>query len=97
MSKAMTDKTLLQEIVDLITETGEAHHQAFIKTDGFDPDWPLWYADHLHEKLGKLLNAEFTKSELIYLLVLLSKEQPLRAPGADWSLYYGKFLTERYV
>jgi hypothetical protein len=93
----MTDKSLLQEIADLLMKTGKGHHQAFIETDGFDPDWPLWYADHLHEDLGKLLNAEFTKSELIYLLVLLSKEQPLRAPGAGWPLYYAKYLAEHYV
>ena len=97
MAKAMTDKTLIQEIADLFKETGKAHHQAFIETDGDDPDWPIWYADYLHQKLGEILNARFTKSELVYLLVLLSKEQPLQAPGADWSIYYGKFLAERYV
>jgi len=93
----MTDSSLLQEIADLFIKSGKAHHQAFIETDGDDPEWPLWYADHMHADLSKLLSANFTKSELVFLLVLLSKEQPLRAPGADWPLYYAKFLAERYV
>ena len=93
----MADKTLAQQIADLLMETGHAHHQAFIEVDGNDPDWPLWYADYLHDKLGKLLKANFTKSELVYLLVLLDKEQSHHAPGATWPLFYGKSLVERYV
>ena len=43
-----------------------------------------------------LINASFTKSELVYLLILVANEQPLRAPGADWPNYYAKFFIERY-
>ena len=68
----------------LFHEVGEAHHQAYIETDGADPEWPLWYADYLREGLGDLLDASFTKSEL----VLVANEQPLRAPGANWARYY---------
>jgi hypothetical protein len=97
MSSTMSKQTLVQELADLLMQTGHGHHEAFIDTDGFDPDWPLWYAEQLHPKLGPLLNAKFSKSELIYLLVLLSKEQPLYAPGADWTVYYSKVLIERYL
>lgn len=93
----MTNQTLAKQIADLFQETGQAHHQAYIETDGDDPDWPLWYANHMHETLGHLLNATFTKSELVYLLVLLDKEQRLHAPGASWPIYYGKFFVERYA
>ena len=41
--------------------------------------------------------ASFTKSELVYLLILLSNEQPLRAPGANWARYYARFFIDRYA
>lgn len=71
------------QLEELVHEVGEAHHQAYIETDCADPEWPLWYADHLRERLGELLDASFTKSELVHLLVLVAAEQPLRAPGAN--------------
>ena len=74
-----------RQLEDLFHEVGEAHHQAYIETDGADPEWPLWYADYLRERLGDLLDASFTKSELVHMLVLVANEQPLRAPGANWA------------
>ena len=87
----------IEKIVNLFMEAGQAHHQAFIATDGADPDWPLWYAEYLVDKLPPLLEADMTKSELTYLLVHLSKLQPLNAPGAKWPRYYAKYLVERYL
>ncbi len=62
-----------------------------------DPEWPLWYAEYLQEKLGPLLDATFTKSELVYLLIRVANEQPLRAPGANWKRYYAKFFIGLYA
>ncbi|MDQ3253963.1 MAG: hypothetical protein M3R15_08670 [Acidobacteriota bacterium] len=87
---------LAQAIETLLRETGHLHHRAFIDTDGADPDWPIWYAEHIKEKLAGLLRANFTKSELVFLLVMAEKEQALRAPGADWAKYYARFFMERY-
>jgi hypothetical protein len=92
----MTETDLARQLEDLFHEVGEAHHQAYIETDGVDPEWPLWYADYLHEKLGDLLDASFTRSELVYLLVLVANEQPLRAPGANWERYYARFFIGLY-
>ena len=88
----MTEIYIAQELEDLFSKAGNAHHKAFIKTNGEDPDWPLWYADYLHEKLGKLLNANFTKSELVYLLVMVEKERAMMAPGSNWQIYYANFF-----
>lgn len=93
----MTDAGLVKQISELFHETGEEHHKAFIETEGVDPEWPLWYADYLLDKLHKILGASFTKAELVYLLVTADKEQVLRAPGADWTKYYAKLLIDRYV
>ncbi len=86
-----------REIADLLIETGHAHHQAFIETDGADPEWPLWYADYLLDKLPALLNATMTKSELVYLLVHLNILQLQEAPGAQWPHFYSKYLVQRYL
>jgi hypothetical protein len=87
---------LVQQVADLLRETGRAHHQAFMETDGDDPEWPLWYAGYLQDRLGRLLNRAFTKSEVVYFLVMADKEQSVRAPGADWATFYATLLLERY-
>jgi hypothetical protein len=88
---------LARQLEGLFHEVGEAHHQAYIETNGADPEWPLWYADYLRERLGGLLDASFTKSELVHMLVLVSGEQPLKAPGADWARYYAGFFIRLYT
>jgi hypothetical protein len=85
------------QLEGLLREVGEAHHQAYIETDGADPEWPLWYADYLRERLGALLEASFTKSELVHMLVLVANEQTLKAPGANWARYYARFFITRYT
>jgi hypothetical protein len=92
----MMEADTAHQLEELFHEVGEAHHQAYIETDGADPEWPLWYANFLRERFGELLDASFTRSELVYMLVLVAAEQPLRAPGANWARYYAKFFVELY-
>ncbi len=66
-------------------------------SNGADPEWPLWYADYLWERLGGLLDASFVKSELVHMLVLVSGEHPLKAPGANWARYNAGFFITRYT
>jgi NAD(P)H-hydrate epimerase len=80
-----------------LNETAEAHHKAFAATEGEDPEWPLWYADYLLEKMRQMLKANFTKSELIYLLVLAEKENGSVGPGAYWPRFYANFTISRYM
>ena len=82
----------------LLHQTAEDHHVAYKATDGTDPDWSIWYADHLLQKgLETLLDARLLKSDLIYLLVLLDKQQMSEAPGAHWENYYAGSLINRYL
>lgn len=90
-------KEKIQELTNLLMETGNAHHRAFSETEGFDPEWPLWYADYLIDKMPLLLEANMTKSELVYLLVHLNHIQSAEAPGAKWPRYYARRLAERYL
>jgi len=92
----MTDSTLRDKLTDLLKQAAAAHHEAYASTDGADPDWPIWYADYLHEPLGGLLNARFTRSELVYLIVGLDKELQQAAPGADWTTFWARSLLDRY-
>ena len=85
---------MMQALVNLFMESGKAHHQAYIETDGADPEWPLWYADYLMDKLPPLLGTEMTKSELVYLLVHLSKIQPVEAPDTPWPEFYARCLVD---
>jgi len=79
-------------------QTAEDHHVAFKATDGVDPDWPIWYAEHLLEQgFEKLLDAKLLKSDVIYLLVLVDKQQMSEAPGARWENYYANFFVSRYL
>ena len=92
----MIDQTKREALAALFREAGQAHHRAYIDTDGADPDWPIWYAEHLREPLAALLDAGFTRSELVYLLVALDRDLKTRAPGAEWVGFYTRWFLERY-
>lgn len=86
-----------QEIAELLVRTGQAHHEAFRATDGEDPDWPIWYADHLREPLGRLLQTSFTRSQLVYCLMNAEFERGARAEDAEWSGFYADHFVERFA
>lgn len=90
----MDDK--IKALADIFRQAGTAHHEAFKATDGDDPDWPIWYADYLHDKLPAHLGVKLTKSDIIYAIMRLDKELKSEAPGADWARYYAKSLLNRY-
>jgi hypothetical protein len=92
----MVDSTRHKELEALLIETGKAHHRAFIEVDGADVDWPLWYAEYLRDRLAELLDARFSKSELVYLIISLDREVQRVAPGANWQSYYARAMLERY-
>jgi hypothetical protein len=95
MSQEQTQRK--ETIAALLHQTGEDHLATHRETNGDDPDWPIWYADHLLENgFDTLLDAKLTKSELIYLLVLVDKQQRSAAPGVPWEQYYADFFVTRY-
>lgn len=93
----MTNGNITENVVALLMETGKNHHVAFKESGGVDPEWPLWYADHLHEPLGNILNTKLTKSEIIYLLMKLEKQRMANDPEAEWPKYYAKILVDQYI
>ena len=83
-------------LAELLRQTREAHHQAFIANDGLDPDWAIWYADYLYDRLPALLGVRLDKSELIYVFKQLDYEQQFSLAGADWAHSYARKLLMRY-
>ena len=69
-------------LIELINRSGPAHHQAFLEVDGWDPEWPIWYAEYFWAPIQEFLPREVTRSELTYLLVKAYKEW---AEGEDWA------------
>ena len=93
----MATERLKKQLAELFAETAEAHHQAFLATEGVDPEWPIWYADRLREPLGKALKTDFDKSRLIYCLMDADYERSARDPDAEWTGYYAEHFIERFA
>ena len=91
MSQAATIS--LEELAELLRDTGHRHHTAFAEADGADPEWPLWYAAYLQARLWDQLGRLLTRSEIIYCLVASDREA--REKGiADWPQLYAERLLE---
>ncbi|MEM6926303.1 MAG: glutathione S-transferase N-terminal domain-containing protein [Myxococcota bacterium] len=90
-----TDVT--DEVAELLKQTGHAHHQAFLATDGADPEWPLWYAEHAKDRLNELLGVSLTQSEIVALLVTLDQEHRAQGGEAPWPAFYAEKAAERFV
>ena len=88
----MTADDRVEQVAGLLHEAAELHHSVYRLTDGEDPDWAYWYADWLVRlsELPRVLDAEVTRSELVYQLVRLDREQ-----GADegWENGYARELV----
>ncbi len=85
---------LQKEIAELLVATGRAHHEAFAATDGADPDWPIWYADHARDAFADRFGIEFTRSQLVYCLMKADIEHQARAPDSDWAEFYAREIVE---
>ncbi len=88
---------LRNKLVSVFLEAGRAHHAAFAATDGVDPDWPIWYAEHLQTPIVELLQTPFTRSQLIYCLMDAEIEHTARAPKSDWPEFYADHFIECFA
>ncbi|MGF1465962.1 MAG: glutathione S-transferase N-terminal domain-containing protein [Sandaracinaceae bacterium] len=94
----MTDRTACRDrIAALLRETAEAHHQAFAATDGQDPDWAIWYAEHLGGRIDEVLGVERGRTDLVRFLAQADEEHRARAPEAAWTAFYADLLVEHHL
>ena len=91
------NRDLRDGIASLLTETGKAHHDAFAATDGEDPDWPIWYAEYLKDKIAERFGMGFTRSKLIYCLMRADHEHRTRSPDSNWAEFYAEEMVQCYA
>lgn len=80
----------------LLREAGPAHHQAYIETDGDDPDWPIWYAGYLRDRINKLMLLSLTQTQYVVLLVEFERMRSSMDPAPDWATYCADQLLARF-
>jgi putative heme degradation protein len=94
----MTDRQdLIDALETLFDETGKAHHQAFVATDGEDPAWTEWYAHYAHNRIEALLDVEIPESELARLFKDVEKRREREAPASKWPRYWAEFFVDRFA
>jgi hypothetical protein len=86
-----------RQVEEMFREAEDAHRAEISAAAGEDPEWPLWYAERLRTGLSDVLAATFTKSELIYMLVLAEKQRESEAPGSNRARFWAGFFVDRYV
>lgn len=96
LANAMSSATR-DSLVDLFRQTAKAHHTAFAATDGFDLDWPIWYADYLLGPLADHIDMAFTRSLLVYCLLDADFEHQARAKDRPWQDFYADEFVERFA
>ena len=84
----MNNEKDTEKLVELFMSTGHAHHQAYIETDGVDPDWAIWYGNYLEKPISGLIDAEPSATEITEKLVLLDKEFSEKSRSDHWTVYY---------
>ncbi len=80
-------------VEQLLLEAAAAHHEAFAAVDGADPEWPLWYATYLVERLPAVSNFAGTRSELVFWLVRLAAEYRETDSSIPWARFYAVRLA----
>jgi len=90
----MSDEVTVERLATLFKQTGEAHHEAFLDTDGEDPEWPIWYAEYLEDRLAPFLAAPLTRSRLVFCLIGADDEHRAAEPDAPWAEYYARRFLE---
>lgn len=92
MTPETTDPITQEQLAALLADTGQHHHQAYLDSDGIDPEWALWYAGYLQAHMWDRAGTLPTRSQLTHLLLL--GEAELTKSGADtpWPQYYAEVI-----
>lgn len=88
----MPDASDAARLAQLLTETGQEHHEAFLDTDGADPEWPLWYADYLSGRIDALIEPPPTKSKLVQCLMNAADAHATHDPDGPWPAFYANYI-----
>ena len=91
-------KRNVDELAELLHDTGETHHIVYKIVEGDDPDWASWYADWLINlsALPTILGTTPVRSELVWKLVDLDKVYVAQAPQEKWERWYAEQLLDHF-
>lgn len=92
----MKSKEQIKKLTELFMATGHAHHQAFIETDGEDPDWAIWYGNYLEEPFAEILSIKLSADEITNQLISLDKNFTDASLSGHWTEFYADKLVETY-
>lgn len=82
-------------LTDLFKSAGYVHEQAFLQTNGDDPDWPIWYAEILKDKINNLLDTQFSLSNIVYFLIQFENDRRLFLEKNDWPSFYADKMIDK--
>ena len=88
----MTD---IEDLADLLVETGHHHHQAYQDSDGVDPEWALWYAGYLQSRIWDRFGPVPTRSRLVHLLLAAEEDFGAADDPGPWPPHYARFIAGR--
>ena len=83
------------QLADLLNRTGDAHHVAFEETDGVDPEWATWYAEHLRPELGNSLGRSLSSDEIAELLSEAQDVLDSSDSAETWPEFYAAHILAR--
>jgi hypothetical protein len=86
----MTD----EELEAILVETGHKHHEAYLESDGADPDWALWYAGYLQARIWDGLGRLLSRSDFVYLLKRGDLEARAGDDPSQWPAVYVRLFRE---
>ncbi|MDH3755917.1 MAG: hypothetical protein OEU32_18800 [Acidimicrobiia bacterium] len=92
----MSDNTAatisVDELADLLMETGQHHHRAYIESDGTDPEWAMWYAGYLQSRLWERAGSLPSRSLLVHLLLGAQEDHEANGGDSPWPLHYARIM-----
>ena len=91
----MTRSELTENVTKLFLETFEAHREALGDAAERDPDWALWYAQHLRTKLAALMGRDSPCVDLVRVLLDAEDEHEAVRPDQPWAESFARYFVER--
>lgn len=92
----MSDNTAatisVDEFADLLMETGQHHHRAYIESDGTDPEWAIWYAGYLQSRLWERTGSLPSRSLLVHLLLGAQADHEANGGDSPWPPHYAPIM-----
>lgn len=94
-SSTVSRANLRQQIASLLRDAEPVHQAELASSNGIDPEWPLWYANHLVERFRPLLGEDLTRCQLVSCLMAADAEHHAMGQGKPWPEFYAAHLIDR--